>query len=185
MTLHLMFDASSPPSSPYPGSHAVAGYIGGMTPHEWDAAEWQPFSQLAQFPIWVDDPAVSAAVQGETAARRALAFGWTALGVPRRAVVYDIETERAPARVDDFANSVWAAGYETVVYGSESTLLASKPKEGRWIALYNGQANIPPDPGAIGHQYRADVPWDNTRVDLSVITDEMMRHAGYGPRHHH
>jgi len=31
ISLYQMFDAAYPPSSPYPGSQAVAGYIGGNT----------------------------------------------------------------------------------------------------------------------------------------------------------
>ena len=53
-----MFDASTPPSSAPPGYHAVAGYIGGDTPHVWTDAEWKRFGRLRKLPIWVrSDPA--------------------------------------------------------------------------------------------------------------------------------
>src|SRR5260221_11947368 len=48
-----MFDASVPPASAPAGYRAVAGYIGGDTPHVWTKAEWRRFHQLPQLPIWV------------------------------------------------------------------------------------------------------------------------------------
>src|SRR5258707_6133543 len=48
-----MFDASVPPASAPAGYRAVAGYIGGDTPHVWTEAEWRRFAQLHQLPIWV------------------------------------------------------------------------------------------------------------------------------------
>src|SRR5258706_15218366 len=47
-----MFDASVPPASAPAGYRAVAGYIGGDTPHVWTKAEWRRFDQLPQLPIW-------------------------------------------------------------------------------------------------------------------------------------
>jgi hypothetical protein len=41
-----MFDASTPPASAPPGYRAVAGYIGGDTPHVWTGAEWRRFGKL-------------------------------------------------------------------------------------------------------------------------------------------
>ncbi len=48
-----MFDASVPPASAPAGYRAVAGYIGGDTPHVWTKAEWRRFDQLPKLPIWV------------------------------------------------------------------------------------------------------------------------------------
>ena len=48
-----MFDASTPPSSAPSGYRAVAGYIGGDTPHIWTDAEWKRFGRLRKLPIWV------------------------------------------------------------------------------------------------------------------------------------
>jgi hypothetical protein len=183
MTLHLMFDAAYPPAQPYPGTVAVAGYIGGNTPHPWTPDEWRRFENLTQFPIWVgygeSDPAAHAA----EAVSAALALGWAKNARNRRAIILDFETEVDPGWVNTFGLTVWHGGFETIVYGSASTVESDPVKEGRWVALYNGQENIPAIPGAIGHQFRADVPFENTQVDLSVITDKMMSHGGHGPRH--
>jgi hypothetical protein len=53
-----MFDARVPPASAPAGYRAVAGYIGGDTPHVWTDAEWKRFGSLPKLPIWVrSDPA--------------------------------------------------------------------------------------------------------------------------------
>lgn len=182
MSLYSMFDASVPPPSAYPGAAAVAGYIGGNTPHVWTPAEWQRFANLRQFPIWVGyleaDP-VGHATDAAAAMER---LGWARNQANRRAVIADFETEVDVAWLDAFGQTIWNAGYETLVYGSESTIVDNPVKEGRWIALYNSDPNIPTVPGAIGHQYKANVPWGGTQVDLSVITDTMLIHGGVGPR---
>lgn len=186
MTLYTMFDASVPPSSAYPGSAAVAGYLGGNTPHVWTPEEWRRFATLRQFPIWVGYLEADPAGHAADAAAAMQSLGWTPGHndpASTRACILDFETEIDAAWVDAFANRIYTAGYVTIVYGSESTIIDNPARDGRWIALYNGEANIPDDPEAIGHQYRADVPWGNTQVDLSVITDTMLAHAGYGPRH--
>lgn len=183
MTLYSMFDASVPPSSAYPGAQAVAGYIGGNTPHVWTPAEWQRFADLSQFPVWVGylegDP-LGHATDAAAAMGR---LGWSPFAANRRAVLLDFETEVDPPWIDTFAGEIWQSGYQTFIYGSESTIVGNPGKEGRWIALYDGTPDIPNVPAAIGHQYRANVPWGNTQVDLSVITDEMLVHGGIGPRH--
>lgn len=189
MTLHLAYDASRPPTEPYPGAEGVMGYVGGNTPHVWTLDEWLVVQHLRQWPIWVgyleDDPATHA--QAAVTAVRGL--GWTPGGSDRRAILLDFETETDPAWVDAFAIDVYAGGYETMVYGSAAFIEGNPVRSGRWIALYNGQQNIPAIPGAVGHQYQADVPFGHdaqgqpTAVDLSVVTDEMIAHSGYGPRH--
>jgi hypothetical protein len=53
-----MFDARVRPASAPAGYRAVAGYIGGDTPHVWTDAEWKRFGSLPKLPIWVrSDPA--------------------------------------------------------------------------------------------------------------------------------
>src|SRR5258708_14891264 len=48
-----MFDASEPPAPAPAGYRAVAGYIGGDTPHVWTDAEWRRFARLHKLPTWV------------------------------------------------------------------------------------------------------------------------------------
>jgi hypothetical protein len=50
-----MFDARVPPASAPAGYRAVAGYIGGDTPHVWTDDEWKRFGSLPKLPIWVAD----------------------------------------------------------------------------------------------------------------------------------
>lgn len=182
MSLHRMFDAAYPPAAAYPGSDAVAGYIGGNTPHIWTLAEWQRFLHLVQFPIWVGYQESDPVTHGQSAAKAMRDLGWRPNAEIRRACILDFETEVNTAWVDTFASEIWTAGYETLVYGSADTVVNNPEKEGRWIALYDNQASIPPLPGAIGHQYRANVAWESTHVDLSVISDDMMVHGGQGER---
>ena len=185
MSLALGFDASTPPLTPYPGSRVAAGYIGGNTPHVWTGDEWRRFAQLYQAPIWVgyleDDPAGHA----RDAVARMRSLGWSAglEGGNTRACILDFETEIDPAWVDAFAIIVRAAGYQTMPYGSQSTIMHDPQRAGRWIALYNDLPVLTGDPAAVGHQFRADVPWSNTQVDLSVWAAEALGHFGQGPRH--
>lgn len=183
MTLYQMFDASSPPPTPYPGSHAVAGYLGGNTPHIWEVPEWDRFAGLVQFGIWVGAAEGDPVGHGNAAVQAAHNLGWRPNAPLRRAIICDIETEQNRPWVDAFGKAVWDGGFQTYVYGSASTILGDPAKEGRWIALYNDEPNIPAIPAAVGHQYKANVPWDGTFVDLSVITAEMLAHGGTGPRH--
>ena len=182
MGLYSAFDAAYPPGTPYPGAQAVMGYIGGNTPHIWTAAEWQRFSHLVQFPIWVGYQEADPATHGSQAVAAMTALGWAEHRPNRRAVIIDEETEVDDAWLNAFASVIWAAGYETYVYGSQSTVIDMPPKEGRVIALYNGTQDIPAGEAAVAHQYRANVPWDGTQVDLSMVTSDMMAHGGIGPR---
>jgi hypothetical protein len=183
-SLSLAFDASVPPSQPYPGARGVMGYVGGNTPHVWSVAEWRRFEHLYQWPIWVGAGEANPQIHGHQAVDAVTSLGWTPR-LPfdrRRAILLDYETQVDAAWIDAFAHVIWAGGFETMVYGSQSTVVDNPPKEGRWIALYNGDENIPPDSYALAHQFRANVPFDGTQVDLSVVTAAMVAHAGQGPR---
>ena len=182
VSLYQMFDAAYPPSSPYPGCQAVAGYIGGNTPHVWTAAEWQRFGHLRQFPIWTGYAEANPTHHGKQAVAAMQALGWAAGRPNRRAVIVDEETEVNAAWIDAFAAVVWAAGYQTFIYGSLATVLDNPPKEGYLVADWNDVPAVPPYAHVIGHQYKPNVAWDGTQVDLSVISEEMLVHGGQGPR---
>lgn len=185
MSLSRMFDASSPPVQPYPGCQAVAGYIGGSTPHVWTPAEWQRFSTFRQFPIYVGSGRTNGAADGGDAVREALRLGWAAHHptATLRAIVLDMEAETDPAYINAFADVVFKAGFCTVVYESETVMNGNPVREGVWVALWDGEADIPPGAHILAHQYKPDVPWDNTQVDLSMVSSDMMVHGGEGPRH--
>ena len=185
MTLDRMFDASAPPEKPYPGCTAVAGYIGGNTPHEWTLEEWQRFADLRQLPIWVFGlGGLSARTQGIEAASRARALGWKPHAHDRRAIVLDMETSEDGAFVAAFAAAVHQEGYSCWPYGSRSTIYSDPTEDGVWVALYDGQFSMEDLPHAVAHQVAPNVPWDATAVDLSVISAGALHHLGRGPRHH-
>lgn len=184
MTLTLAFDAAFPPLNAYPNAGAVLGYLGGNTPHVWTPDEWRRFQNLKQMGIWVGYQESDPVGHGNDAASAALSLGWTpnGNGATRRGIVLDFETEIDPSWVKSYADTVNSRGFDTFVYGSESFVLQNPVRSGRWIALYNDQPNIPGDPGAVAHQYEADVPWNGTQVDLSVVSSDFLLHFGYGPR---
>lgn len=182
VSLYHMFDAAYPPSSQYPGTQAVAGYIGGNTPHVWTSAEWQRFGHLRQFPIWTGYAEANPTDHGQQAVAAMHKLGWAAGRPNRRAVIVDEETEVDAAWIDAFAAVIWDAGYQTFIYGSLATVLKNPPKEGYLIADWNDVPTVPPYAHVIGHQYKPNVSWDGTEVDLSVIAEEMFVHGGEGPR---
>lgn len=182
MSLYRMFDASSPPAQPYPGCQAVAGYIGGSTPHVWTPAEWQRFRDLRQFPIYVGSGRTNGPDDGQDAVREVQARGWAPHEKNTRAIILDMEAETDPEYVNGFADVVFKAGYCTVVYVSESVMGNTPVREGFWVALWDGIADIPSGAHILAHQYRPDVPWNNTQVDLSMVSADMMVHGGVGPR---
>jgi hypothetical protein len=178
-----MFDAAYPPPEPYPGCQAVAGYIGGNTPHVWTVDEWLRFGHLVQFPIWTGYLEADPVGHAQQCAAAMHAHGWNPGSPDRRAVILDEETQVNAAWLDEFAGVIWDAGYQTFIYGSLATVLGNPPKEGYLVADWNRVPAIPPYANVIGCQYQADIPWEGTQVDLSVITDTMLAHGGIGPRH--
>jgi hypothetical protein len=183
MTLTLGFDASSPPAAAYPNAGAVLGYIGGNTPHVWTVAEWLRFQHLRQFPIWVgyqeSDPAEHAREAVDAMER----LGWTPHANTRRAVIVDEETQVDGPWINTFAQGILDGGYVTIVYESLAVLLDNPHRTGVWVADWNNVPQLPEGFPVIGCQYRANVAWENTQVDLSVLSDAMIIHGGYGPRH--
>lgn len=182
MTLFRMFDAAWPPSSAYPGCQAVAGYIGGNTPHVWTPAEWGRFAGLVQFPIWVGAGRSDGAYDGQAAAGEMHALGWNPGSPNRRGCVLDMEGQVNPGYVDEFALGLWQAGYQTFIYEDEQALQGNPVKEGIWLALWDGTADLPPFANVLAHQYAPNVPWTGGAVDLSVVTGQMLAHGGTGAR---
>ena len=182
MGLYRMFDAAYPPASAPPGCQAVAGYIGGNTPHPWGVDEWLRFAGLVQFPIWVGYLDADPVADGQAAVAAMHELGWAAGRPNRRAVILDEETQVDAAWVDAFAAVVWNAGYQTFMYGSLATILRDPPKEGYLVADWTGVPALPPYANVVGCQYLANVPWEGTAIDLSVITDTMLAHGGVGAR---
>lgn len=188
MRLYHAFDASNPPSRPYPGVHAAAGYVGGDTPHVWTLKEWNRATNdggLRSLPIWVNtdfskDP-VDMAIQ---AMRAVHALGWYQLHpqAGHRIIALDTETSHDATWIRRFAHTTFNGyGYLTLDYRSLDAHLAAPSGKLEWIAHYD----VPPGPytgDQCMYQYKAEVPWDGTRVDLNVMDDKVYSLLGRGPR---
>lgn len=131
-----MFDASRPPAIAPGGYRAVAGYIGGDTPHVWTAQEWQRFGNLPKLPIYVrSDPAANDPMANLF---EALAQCYR-LRIPRgTAIVLDLELAVDPVYVNTFYHLARFFGYHVWVYGSASTVFKNPRCDGYWVADYRG-----------------------------------------------
>lgn len=162
-----MLDTSNPGTSTLPkGYSAVAGYIGGDTPHVWTAEQWTQFKGIPKLPIYVDD--------FKTGYAAGQADGWDclqklfALGVPKRvAIAYDIETSKDSARAHGFRSVLNWAGFTVWLYGSKNTV-ASIPFFDYWVADYTGKAHFPWRQ-ARACQYLPGTLINGVRWDVSVI----------------
>jgi len=185
-SLVRMFDASVPPSSPYPGCGAVAGYIGGNTPHVWSAAEWNHASgggRLAQLPIWVAFGETDPVGHAQSAAAAAVALGWTAHHPQTwRAIVADVESVAETAWLEAFGAELRRQGFLCWPYMSLSALPSDPPGYTVWLAEWDGLADVPALHDVIAHQYAHDLPFDGTSVDLSAVLPGVLASFGSGPR---
>jgi hypothetical protein len=188
--MFLVYDASIPPTKPYPGAHAVAGYLGGLTPHIWTAKEWNKASgngTLRQLGIWVgylqDHPVRHAA----DAVNAAKALGWKQhLDVSRRRyIALDKETQRDRAWCEAFGVEIYQHGFVSIEYRSISTIEANPTPSvfDNWAADWD----VTPDFTLVRRtemiQFKANIPWDETTVDLSLATQEAFDRFGRGLRH--
>lgn len=181
MATHKIFDAAYPPKSVPSGCSGVMGYIGGANAYRvWTLADWAPFRDIRQFPIWVPyvDGSSTPAEAGAAAVAAANARGWKSSG-GSRVIICDLETAVVPSWYKAFATAVNNGGYYCVAYGSESTVTQNGASN-VLVANYDGVATIPA--GAVGKQYSADVAYGSTQVDYSVIDDWMFDRGGQGPR---
>jgi hypothetical protein len=162
--MRKMYDAAFPPASP-PDVDAVAGYIGGDTPHVWTDAEWARQKARYRLPIFVR------AHDGDPVADANAAVAWLrAHNVPKGSTLaLDFETRVDAAYLRAFDRVITAADYRTMVYGSLSTVLKNpKPSGGYWAAQWTDVPHL--YPGSAATQYASDVmlgkPWD-----LSLVAD--------------
>jgi hypothetical protein len=181
-----MFDASMPPNVPYPGCGAVAGYIGGNTPHVWSAAEWNRANdggRLAQLPIWVGFGEVSPVEHAQQAAAAAVRLGWVPHHSPAwRAIVADVETVSETGWLEAFGGELRQQGFLCWPYMSLSVLPSDPPGYTVWLAKWDGIADVPPLHDVIAHQYAHDLPYQGTSVDLSAVDAGVLGSFGRGPR---
>ena len=182
------FDAASVPQTTPPGCRAAIGYLG-LAPdpdpeaaHAWTLEEWLRFSHLRQLPTWLAQLGLDPVQNGKMAADAARRLGWRTFAQHRRAILLDMETWDDVAWVNAFADQVWEGGYCTWLYGSEAFVLADPARGGYIVADWDGLPDLPPGHSIIGHQYAADVPFDGTTVDYTVIDSAFVDHLGIGPR---
>jgi hypothetical protein len=106
MTARWMYDAAFPPVRP-PRWYAVAGYIGGDTPHVWTADEWHAQPAGRRLPIWTADNRLNSPASAAADAPLILAK-LEELGVPPGvAVGLDGETRIFPAYLEELDELDW------------------------------------------------------------------------------
>jgi hypothetical protein len=183
-----MFDAAFPPGRPYPGAGAVAGYIGGNTPHVWTTGEWNACNEggkLAQLPIWVGYNEGDPVGHAKDAAAKATALGWTPNHPSHwRAIVLDIEAEQlGEPWLQAFGEQLQDEGFLCWPYMSASVLGQDPPGYSIWLPTFNGVASIPAVHNVVAAQYQPNVHFDGTAVDLSVVDPAVLGSFGSGLRH--
>ncbi len=167
-TPRLMQDSSIPTSKLLPGYSAVAGYIGGDTPHVWTQAEWGRFKGVPKLPIFVNNISGDDRATGRLDGFKVLNLLYD-LGVqPGTAVAYDLETRIVPERTRGFRSVIEWAGFRAWIYGSRSTLFAN-PAIDYWVADYTGLPHWPSRPTR-ACQYKAGVHTPGEPdIDVSCI----------------
>lgn len=181
--LYKCFDAAYPPASPVPGCAAAAGYIGaeGKTPHVWTVREWEVFSKLTLFPIWVPDLTVPPVKEAMDILHfmHLAGFPVDVNGVIQ-AVIIDYETTGAPAIGfhGQLADQLGKYRTEAVAYGSLTSVVQIEAAH-VWSAEWNDVPSLNQWSQTVhAHQYEANVPWANTRVDYSIVDGYLMQ-RGY------
>lgn len=168
MHRRTMFDDSSLQQNP--DTDIVAFYIGGDTPHVWTDHEIHATYGRNRYrlPIYVRSNPGSAGeghLEGGEAIRWAMAHH-----MPRgTTIALDYETAVDDPYLMAFDAVMRGAGYETMVYGSESTVLSNhRPSMGYWVALWDNVPDL--RSGWAAHQYASDQMLGKS-YDLSVVAD--------------
>jgi hypothetical protein len=181
VTLTRCFDAAFPPGHVPPGAGAVLGYIGSDYPdpqrldrdfHIWTPAEWLPFKDLRQFPVWECNPANDARASAANAVSEMRELGW----FPGRAIVGAMETFIRPSWWAVFEDECERLGQWPVCYGSQSTVYQNHPAR-VWEAHYDGVPQLPANPLAVAKQFLS-----GGALDWSVLAPTLVQRGGQGPR---
>lgn len=179
MPLIHAFDAAHPPSRAPEHCDAVFGYIGGGDATRiWTHDEWLRFEHLRQFPLWVPDMTLSPVAQARAAANTAHSMNWH----DGRAILTDTEAAVNREWYNAFATQLRNEHYLAVDYGSLSVVLGNAASH-VIVAAWDGIADIAAGQTIEGEQYAANLDFDGTKIDLSVISHELLHLGGVGPRH--
>lgn len=185
MTLFHGYDASVPPDVPFPGAQAAFGYLGpvNMTPHVWTAEEWNEATLNGSMrcgPFWVADflrDVQSQAIEAVGLARR---LGWRS--DRSRVIMLDSETSDNVAFINEFGRLIFQGGFLLVDYRSFDAIIQHPSDYPEFVAHYN----VPPGPFTprqVAYQYKANVPWAGTKIDLDLFDTDLWDRLGRGRRH--
>ena len=161
-----MIDAAFPPGAPTipPGTHAIAGYLGGHTPHPWAVVEWQRFPHLRKLPIWVPGQAIEVPEAANTVScdivRAAKHLG-VSKGCP---IVIDLETAQVSGFDANVIDDLHFVGYKVWTYGSRSTVFANPAGDGYWVADYTHSPHMVSGPNVVATQWT-----DGPQFDRSLV----------------
>lgn len=176
--MQLMADAAFPGKNVPPGFHAVAGYIGGDTPHIWTAGEWARFTRLRKLPIWTrSNPGQADPYRDAVVADRRL----QALGVPPGAIVaLDKETASDHVYLKHFSSGLAVAGYKFMAQYESLSVFQVAQQNGLsvrtffWVADWTGKPHMFAKP-VFAVQY-ADARLTGTGWDASCVRWNMYKH---------
>jgi len=174
---YFMADVSNPTAAGIRGMPdgfvAVAGYIGGDTPHVWTTAEWEYFAGWRKLPIWTRTK--------DNSPQDGTADGWAAIqalhsiGVPGRGpaqgtpVALDLETYQDPAYVSAFAGVLEWAGFPVYPYGSASTVRGNPQCWGWWAADWTDAEHLLPWSAITQYQPAGADPFDKSQLSLTCF----------------
>jgi len=164
MALRRCWDAAFPPTSP-PKWEAVAGYIGGNTPHVWTDQEWARQPARWRLPIFVRSH------DGDPLADAHASIVWlVSHKVPRGVTLaLDYETRVDATYLAVFDRAVTDAGWRVMVYGSRDFVLRNpKPSGGYWVADYTGSPHL--YPGSAATQWSGSGPFGGA-YDPNLVAD--------------
>ncbi len=162
--MRRMWDAAFPPASPPPWE-AVAGYIGGNTPHVWTDQEWARQPARWRLPIF------TRSTGGDPNTDAAQAVRWLrAHGVPPGVcVALDYETRIDPDYLRVFDWIIQQAGYLTLLYGTRRTVVQNpRPSGGYWVAEWTGTPHL--YPGSAATQWSGSGPFGGA-YDPNLVAD--------------
>lgn len=177
------FDCAFMTRKPFPACIAALGYLDSpVAEHVWTDEEWEVVKDLAQAGIYVADFANHPVDEAERACNSASVLRFARNAQHSRIILGDFEAVTDPVWISIFGDTIRQGGYLDLGYESEVVMKANPPLSGVVVADWNNIERVG-GPPRVGHQYVADVPWENGVVDLTVWDEKMLDHFGHGPRH--
>lgn len=166
MALLTFYDAAWPPAHP-PATDGVCIYIGGDTLHVWSLDEIKQQIARYRLPVFVRSnpgaPGVSAPADVTAAVTHLMAMKAPAGTL----VAWDMETAADAEYISTVYRLLRAAGYELIVYGSQSTVMGNQNPDGLyWGAQWTGSEHLAS--GDAMTQYVSFSAWDESAARSSL-----------------